>query len=251
MVELDKRESDISAKEKHVNSMENDLEGEIGKRVKKDVTKIEWRLRMDYDDRKQYLDWCYNKMEAEHLIGYYASIGGLILAVIGIIATSNAYRTEAVEFFSALAHVVYKSVTGPYNAGAFIGGKVFSRSVEPIGYWIIGVLVMIVLYGIMITLLVLLCRFLIQNFAEHMCDGITVAALEIVIGVPIFFAPLLVEMPINSLLLGLLLFSSYMLIRIFIAWDNEESKKEILKNLAYFVFLIVCFYLIVLAIRHI
>ena len=251
MAILDKREEAINKKETRVNEIEADLECEINKRVKKEVTKMENRLKTDYNGRKQILEDCHKSMTRDHLIGYVTSIVGLILATFGIIALSEPYQKEIEDFFIGLAKILYVPVTGPYKVALFFAGKMLNEAEDPVGYWIIGILFMAVFYGILIALLILLCWFLCKKIKECMWDGITVALLEFIILVPIFFAPVLVEIPINLLLLGWIIFFIYMIIRIYIAWDDEESKKEFTKHFLYFVFVVAGFCLLVYILGHI
>ena len=251
MAILDERENAINKKEARVNEIASDQEAEISKRVKKDVSKIESRLQRDYNDRKQLLERCDKEMVRAHLVGYVLSIVGLILAALGILALSEPYQNEAEEFFKELANIICAIATGPYKAAIFFAGKMLSEAANPAGYWVIGILLMVILYGILITLFILLSVFLCKKIKECMWDGITVAVVEFVMLVPMFFAPILVVLPINLLLLSCIIFIIYMIIRIYIAWDNEESKKEFNKYFLFLVFLIVCFYSIVYLVGHI
>lgn len=251
MAILDEREDAINKKEARVNQIARDQEAEISKRVKKDVSKIESRLQRDYNDRKQILERCDKEMVRAHLAGYITSIVGLIFAALGILALSEPYQNEAEEFFKELANIICAIATGPYKAAIFFAGKMLSEAANPAGYWIIGILFMVIFYGILITLFILLSVFLCKKIKECMWDGITVAVVEFVMLVPMFFAPILVGLPINLLLLRWIIFFIYMIIRIYIAWENEESKKEFNKYFLFLVFLIVCFYSIVYLVGHI
>ena len=251
MAILEKREKAINKKEARVNEIEADQEAEISKRVKKEVSKIESKLKRDYDDRKRLLERCDKEMVRAHLTGYVTSIVGLILATFGIIALSEPYQTEFVEFYMGLGKALYATATGPHEVGLFFAGKMLSEVSNPAGYWVIGILLMIIFYGLLIALFALLCWFLGKKIKECMWDGITVAVLEFVMLVPMFFAPILVEIPINLLLLRWIIFIIYMIIRIYIAWDNEESKKEFTKYFLCFVFLIAGFCLIMYIVGHI
>lgn len=251
MAILDEREDAINKKEARVNKIASDQEAEISKRVKEDVSKIESGLQKDYNDRKQHLERCDKEMIRAHLIGYVTSIVGLILAALGILALSEPYQKEAEDFFKKLANILCAIATGPYKAAIFFAGKMLSEAANPAGYWTIGVLLIVIFYGILITLYILLCWFLCKKIKECMWDGITVAVVEFVMLVPMLFAPILVEIPINLLLLRWIIFIIYMIIRIYIAWDNEESKKEFNKHFLYFVFVIAGFCLLVFILGHI
>ena len=251
MAILDKREDGINKKEARVNEIANDQEAEISKRVKKEVSKIESKLKREYDDRIQFLERCDKEMVRAHLIGYVTSIVGLILAALGILALSEPYQNEAEDFLKNLANILCAIATGPYKAAIFFAGKMLNEAANPAGYWIIGILFMIIFYGLLTVLFVLLCWFLCKKIKECMWDGITVAMVEFVMLVPMFFAPILVEIPINLLLLRLIIFIIYMIIRIYIAWDNEESKKEFNKYFLYFVFVVAGFCLLVFILGHI
>ena len=251
MAILDERENAINKKEARVNEIASDQEAEISKRVKKDVSKIESRLQRDYNDRKQLLERCDKEMVRAHLTGYITSIVGLILAALGILALSEPYQNEAEDFFKELANIICAIATGPYKAAIFFAGKMLSEAANPAGYWVIGILLMVIFYGILITLFILLCVFLCKKIKECMWDGITVDVFEFVMLVPIFFAPILVEIQINLLLLRWIIFIIYMIIRIYIAWDNEESKNEFTRYFLYIVFVVAGFCLIMYIAGHI
>ena len=230
MAILDKREKAINKKEARVNEIEADQEAEISKRVKKEVSKIESKLKRDYDDRKQFLERCDKEMVRAHLTGYITSIVGLYFAVAGTIATSKPYQKEAATFFIGLWKVILATVTGPYKAGVFIAGKMINKTSNPVGYKTMGIIDSVIFYVVIVVMLIFLIQLISERIVGRIWDGITVAVIEFVICVPVFFAPLLTDMPINSLLLGFILFIVYILIRIFIAWDNEAFKKEMIQD---------------------
>lgn len=222
---LDDRETAISKKEDRINAIEDDLEGEIRERVNYEVSVIECRLEKEYRVKSRNLREEIRTMKESHYIGYCSSIIGIIIFSLGTMATSKPWQKDAIAFFKGLFVIFKGMVVVPFKIGKFFGRTMFEEASSPIGYWIVGIIVMLILYGLILFVIARSLWFLIENFSECLCDDITVVVLIVINGIPLFFASLLVETPINLLLMPVIAFTVYTIIRFLIAWDNREQKK--------------------------
>ena len=214
---LDEREKLIGEKEARVNEKKENLDEVIKGRVNYEVYVIKRKLSADYKE-----------MTVKHKLGYGVFGMGWIFTILGVIILSKPLQNGAWEFIAGSWKVLKGVGLFPYIVGEFFAKLAFDKSSTHIGYWVMCIVIMLIIWAIMIAILIKCVIFLGDNIMECMFDGITVIVITAIMDIIIFLAPILEYIPMNMFLMGIIAFIAYMIIRFLDAWDIHEFKKQCL-----------------------
>jgi len=240
--DLSDREKAADAKEKRLNDIEADVEGEVGKRVLELGTKELNKLEKNYKAKNKELNDKYDLMTAGYKMRYYMSLYYGIVITVLTAAFSEVFRKEFITFFSKFFEGFAELVMGIWNIGGFIaklGDMIPQETVAFIVHWI---LQLVVSFGGGFVLVILAINGFMKfkdMFKEHFADEITVAVMLLILAIIVFGADYIALLPVNLLLLYILSFIAYMLVRAFLAWDDAEAKKNFLVYTGLTIFIIV------------
>lgn len=239
---LASREKAVDAKEKRLNDIESDVEGEVGKRVLELGTKKLNKLEKDYKAKNKELDDKYYMMTAGYKMRYYMSLYYGIVITVLTAAFSEVFRKEFITFFSKFFEGFAELVMGVWNIGGFVaklGDMIPQETVAFIVHWL---LQLVISLGGGFVLVILAINGFVKfkdMFKEHFADEITVAVMLLILAIIVFGAEYIALLPVNLLLLYILSFVGYMLVRAFLAWDDAEAKKNFLVYTGLTIFIIV------------
>lgn len=226
---LDEREAAISKKEKIINAIKSDLEGEIRKRVDIEVSDIEHELEIKYRKKVQNLREEYDNLKAEHWIVFIVALIGSLLSFISMVILSKPLQKELSDFLLKLLEVLKKIGMFPINVGDGIASGMCGLPDSSGGYIAIMIISFVVLHGLMIVVLVLSGKFLIENISDWYDDDITKTIGIIIVVISIFFSPAFADiLPINTFTLDILILAAYTVVRFMTEWDMQETKKQVL-----------------------
>ncbi len=245
-VDLSDRERAATEKEARLNDIEADIEGEVGKRVLDLGTKKLNALKKDYKAKNKALNDKYDKMTAEYKTRYYLSLyyGIVVTAFMAIV--SDAFRSEFATFFIKLFEGFSELVMGIWNLGGFVaklGDMIPHEIVAAIVHWILQLVISIGGGALLVILAINGFIKFKDVFKKHFADEITVAIMLLILALIVIGADYVALLPVNLLLLYILSFIAYMLIRAFLSWDDTEKKKNFLvyTGLAIFIIVVVWF----------
>ena len=244
--DLSDREKAADAKEARLNEIEADVEGEVGKRVDNLSTKKLNALEKDYKAKNKALNDKYDRMTTGYKGRYHISLFYGILVTVLMGGISDTFRSEVSTFFVNLFYGLAEIVSGIWNIGGFVaklGDMLDSGIVGAIIHWILQLVVSVgggaLLVALAINGIVKFKEFFKKNYA----DEITVLVMLMALAVIVICADYVALLPVNLIVLYILVFVGYMVIRAFMAWEDEEAKKNLLVyvGLTIFIFLAVWF----------
>ena len=227
------REAAATAKENRLNKIEADIEGEVGKRVLDLGTKKLNALEKDYKAKNKELNDKYDKMTAGYKGRYYMALYYGIVVTVLMAVLSEVFRNEVAVFFATLFEGLYTIGEGLINLGGLVaklGDMIPQEVVAFIVHWILQIVVTGGAIVILLYLIVWAISKFVNFFKEHYADEMTVAVMLLALAVIVIGADYVALLPINLILLYILVFVAYIVIRAFAEWDDAEAKKNLLVN---------------------
>ena len=227
---IEAREKDMAEREAHLKEIEADVEGEVSRRVAGITAEKEISLKSAYDARNRALDDKHRKMIAGFKTRHYMVLGyGLLITVLEAIK-STAFRSEFAFFLESIFLGIKGIFTFLWDLGglaAGLGDMIPQETVGTIVHWILQVAVSCgALVGIG-YLCFQVFRIMKGLFKKYYKDEITVTAVLVIVAVAVVFADGLATLPVSLMLLCIIAFVAYMLIRGLVMWDNREAKIDL------------------------
>lgn len=210
------REAAATAKENRLNKIEADIEGEVGKRVLDLGTKKLNALEKDYKAKNKALNDKYDKMTAGYKGRYYMALYYGIVVTVLMAVLSEVFRNEVAVFFATLFEGLYTIGEGLINLGglaAKLGDMIPQEVVAFIVHWILQIVVTVGAIGILFFLIIWAISKFVDFFKEHYADELTVAVMLTALAVIVIAAEYVALLPINLILLYILVFVAYIVIR--------------------------------------
>ncbi len=240
--DLSDREKAADAKEARLNEIEADVEGEVEKRVLTLGSKKLNALEKDYKARNKALDDKYDKMTAGYKARYYMALYYGIVVTVLMAVLSEVFRNEVAVFFTTLFDGLLTIMQALIDLGGWVaklGDMISQEIVAFIVHWLLQIVITGGVGVLIVVLLMMALLKFIEVFKEHFADELTVAIMLLILAVIVIGADYVALLPINLILLYILAFIGYVLIRAFISWDDAEAKKSLLVNVGTAVFIIV------------
>lgn len=226
--ELSARERSITQKEDHISKIANNLAHEIKNRVNRIVYEEKEKLEAQYQNSERSLRKKLRAILDKHEFGYYTSITYAIISTIAAAILLEPYRNEYVDFWIKFAKnlgIVFSTIAGAIDQVAS-SAQVDTGSYA--AYIIVTVFLSLLILVPTVLLLIPSVKFLYKNIKEDVWDEVSGVIVIIIIGVSIYFSPLLIKLPINVITLGILSLTAYVTGRFFYEWNWEDLKKKIL-----------------------
>ena len=240
--DLSDREKAATAKEARLNEIEADVEGEVGKRVLDLGTKKLNALENDYKAKNKALNDKYDKMTASYKGRYYMALYYGIVVTVLMAVFSDTFRNEVGVFFSTFYEGVFTIGQGLIDLGGLVaklGDMIPQETVAFIVHWLLQIIVTVGSIAGLIMLIVWGIKKFVAFFKEHYADELTVAVMLMALAVIVVGADYVALLPVNLILLYILIFVGYLVIRAFLEWDDAEAKKNLLVNVGLAVGMIV------------
>lgn len=238
---LSSREEAARAKEARLNDIEADVEGEVGKRVSELGAERLDSLERDYKSKSKALDERFNKMTAGYKGRYYMALYYGILVTVIMAVISETFRTETLSFVSTVAKGMITIGDGLISLGGIVarlGDKIPQDVIAFIIHWLLQIAVTGgSIFGI-VLLIVWSANKFIGFIKNKFADEMTVSIMLMVLAVIVICADYVALLPINLILLYIVIFLFYIVIREFIEWDNGEAKKQLLVNIGLVIILV-------------
>lgn len=240
--DLSDREKAATAKEARLNDIEADIEGEVGKRVLDLGTKKLNALEKDYKAKNKALNDKYDKMTAGYKGRYYMALYYGIVVTVLMAVLSEVFRNEVAVFFTTLFDGLCTIGQGLVDLGGLVaklGDMIPQETVVFIVHWLLQIIVTVgAVAGLMFLIVWGISKF-IAFFKEHYADELTVAVMLMALAIIVIGADYVAMLPVNLILLYILLFIGYLVVRAFLEWDDAEAKKNLLVNVGLTVGIIV------------
>lgn len=236
--DLSDREKAATAKEARLNDIEADIEGEVGKRVLDLGTKKLNALEKDYKAKNKALNDKYDKMTAGYKGRYYMALYYGIVVTVLMAVLSEVFRNEVAVFFTTLFDGLCTIGQGLVDLGGLVaklGDMIPQETVAFIVHWLLQIIVTV---GAVAGLMFLIAKFIVF-FKEHYVDELTVAVTLMALAIIVIGADYVALLPVNLILLYILVFIGYLVVRAFLEWDDAEAKKNLLVNVGLTVGIIV------------
>ena len=234
--ELSEREKAADEKEKRLDQIEADVEGEVDRRLKKVVSDKKDELNKEYSDMKENLSCTYKEMTVLYKTRYLISIFYGVTLTVLLAGYSETIRSEVVTFFKTFGDVISALFLGIWDLGGFIariGNLIPQETVAVIVRWLLQFCITIVFLGGIAFGLYCVCICLKTIFDNTLSDELTALValgdLAVIVTGADYIRSVL---PVNLVLLFILILIVYMIIRSFYEWDvDQERKKNILIDL--------------------
>ena len=240
--DLSDREKAATAKEARLNDIEADIEGEVGKRVLDLGTKKLNALEKDYKAKNKALNDKYDKMTAGYKGRYYMALYYGIVVTVLMAVLSEVFRNEVAVFFTTLFDGLCTIGQGLVDLGGLVaklGDMIPQETVAFIVHWLLQIIVTVgAVAGLMFLIVWGISKF-IAFFKEHYADELTVAVMLMALAIIVIGADYVALLPVNLILLYILVFIGYLVVRAFLEWDDAEAKKNLLVNVGLTVGIIV------------
>ena len=239
---LSAREKAATAKENRLNEIEANVEGEVDKRVMDLGTKKLNALEKDYKAKSKALNDKYDKMTASYKGRYYMALYYGIVVTVLMAVLSETFRHEVAVFFSTFYEGVFTIGQGLIDLGGLVaklGDMIPQETVAFIVHWLLQIVVTVGAVVGLIFLIVWGISKFVAFFKEHYADEITVAVMLMALAVIVIGADYVALLPVNLILLYILIFIGYIVVRAFLEWDDAEAKKNLLVNVGLTVGIIV------------
>ena len=240
--DLSDREKAATAKEARLNDIEADIEGEVGKRVLDLGTKKLNALEKDYKAKNKALNDKYDKMTAGYKGRYYMALYYGIVVTVLMAVLSEVFRNEVAVFFTTLFDGLCTIGQGLVDLGGLVaklGDMIPQETVVFIVHWLLQIIVTVgAVAGLMFLIVWGISKF-IAFFKEHYADELTVAVMLMALAIIVIGADYVALLPVNLILLYILVFIGYLVVRAFLEWDDAEAKKNLLVNVGLTVGIIV------------
>lgn len=240
--DLSDREKAATAKEARLNDIEADIEGEVGKRVLDLGTKKLNALEKDYKAKNKALNDKYDKMTAGYKGRYYMALYYGIVVTVLMAVLSEVFRNEVAVFFTTLFDGLCTIGQGLVDLGGLVaklGDMIPQETVVFIVHWLLQIIVTVgAVAGLMFLIVWGISKF-IAFFKEHYADELTVAVMLMALAIIVIGADYVAMLPVNLILLYILVFIGYLVVRAFLEWDDAEAKKNLLVNVGLTVGIIV------------
>ena len=240
--DLSDREKAATAKEARLNDIEADIEGEVGKRVLDLGTKKLNALEKDYKAKNKALNDKYDKMTAGYKGRYYMALYYGIVVTVLMAVLSEVFRNEVAVFFTTLFDGLCTIGQGLVDLGGLVaklGDMIPQETVAFIVHWLLQIIVTVgAVAGLMFLIVWGISKF-IAFFKEHYADELTVAVMLMALAIIVIGADYVAMLPVNLILLYILVFIGYLVVRAFLEWDDAEAKKNLLVNVGLTVGIIV------------
>lgn len=244
--DLSDRERAATAKEHRLNEIQADVEGEVGKRVMDLGTKKLNALEKDYKAKNKALDDKYDKMTASYKGRYYMALYYGIVVTVLMAVLSETFRNEVAVFFTTLFDGLFAIGQGMIDLGGLVaklGDMIPQETVAFIVHWLLQIIVTVgAIAGLLLLIAWGVSKF-VAFFKEHYADEMTVAIMLMALAVIVIGADYVALLPVNLILLYILIFVGYIVVRAFLEWDDAEAKKNLLVNVGLAVFIIAAVWL--------
>ena len=239
---LSDRERAASEREARLNAIEADVEGEVEKRVLTLGSKKLNALEKDYKAKNKALNDKYDKMTASYKGRYYMALYYGIVVTVLMAVLSETFRNEVAVFFTTLFDGLFTIGQGLIDLGGLVaklGDMIPQETVAFIVHWLLQIVITGGAFAGLFFLIMWAFAKFTDFFKEHYADEMTVATMLLALAVIVIGADYVALLPVNLILLYILIFVGYIVVRAFLEWDDAEAKKNLLVNVGLAVFIIV------------
>lgn len=224
----------LCAREKAVDRMDARLKNEkadFDGTVKRKTEEIAHTFERDYDARKRVLDDRYRKMTAGYKTRHYMALGYGYLITVLLGVTSATVRHEFAFFFGCVFEgikVIFTILLGLGGLVARLGDLIPQVTVATVVHWILQVAVPCGVTAVAGYFGYKGATCIKKFFKRYYADEVTVSAVLCIVAVAVVFADWLTAIPVSLILLCILTFIAYMVIRGLVRWDDADAKKGLI-----------------------
>ena len=249
ILDADERVWQVEEREKAVVEREtilSDIEAEVKNRALVLTDQKIKDLKKDYDLKNDDLKKQYESMTNGYKGRYYMSLYYGIVVTVLMALMSGTFRKETTVFFTVFFDGLLVLCQGIGHLCEWIGtlgDKIPQKVIAVIVHWVLKT-------GIGAVAFVGICFFIIwcvsefvKFFKEHYADEKTAAIMLMTLAVIVICVDFVSLLPINVILLYIMIFVVYIIVRAFWEWEDEDTKKDLLINVGLIVLaaFILCF----------